>query len=138
MHPLVVIVFVSDGANIRAAHAERNAPTLRDANAPFVGARPVEAAQPIGRSRQGAQRLRAVQRGQDRLQPPNVRGINASAIVAAVQPLDCAPREALYRQVQYLNKACYDTADRGGRDSDSLVRKAATAKPLDATQPGLA
>lgn len=29
--------------------------------------------QPIGRSRQGAQRLRAVQRGQDRLQPPDMR-----------------------------------------------------------------
>lgn len=67
VHPLVVIVFVPNGANIRAVHAERNAPTLRDANAPFVGARPVEAVQPIGRSRQGAQRLRAVQRGQDRL-----------------------------------------------------------------------
>lgn len=130
------MVFVPDAADIRAVHVEGNAPTLRDANAPFVGARPVEAVLPIGRSRQRAQRLRAVQRGQDRPQPPNVRRINASGIVAAVQPLDCAPREALYRQVQYLNKACYDTASRGGRDSASLVSKAAAAEPLDATQPG--
>ena len=92
------MVFAADSADIRAVHAEGNAPTLRDANAPFVGARPVEAVQPIGRSRQRAQRLRAVQRCQDRLQSPDMRWINASGIVAAVQPLDCAPREALYRQ----------------------------------------
>ena len=41
--------------------------------------------QPIGRSRQGAQRLRAVQRGQDRLQPPDMRQdhLNTEISVAA-------------------------------------------------------
>jgi len=49
VHPLVVIALVPDGADIRAVHAERDAPSGRDADSPFVGARPVQTHVGIGK-----------------------------------------------------------------------------------------
>ena len=56
VHPLVTLVLIADSADIRAVYAERDAPALGDAHAPFVGGPPVQALQPIGWSRQRPRR----------------------------------------------------------------------------------
>ena len=87
-----MIVLIADSANIRAVHAEGDAPALRDAHAPLVGGPPVQALQPIGWSRQRPRRPRPS--SADRITCSRRTCAGSTPLASLRQSLDCAARSS--------------------------------------------